>query len=190
MDPGSVDPSGTLQSFVGLIGDADFAPQIVVVRNTADPADPVGCEEENACESQVSVPLVDMVNITEAYYNKLDNEVEIAAWTTDDVSSCPDGTDKLTAYADDGTYLGVLSEVISPEARHLGMMLRFTPGLQGPVETTPPRIIVKSCFSGSSDTSSLDIGLCEQAGESQQCAGGDGGDGGDGGNGITRTGIL
>ena len=175
MDPGSVDPSGTLQSFVGLIGDADFARQIVVVRNATDPGDPDGCELENACESQISVPLVDMVNITEAYYNKQDNEVEIAAWTTDDVSTCPLGTDKLTAFADDGTYLGVLSEVVAPPGRHLGVMLRFTPGSLGPVETTPPRIIVKSCFSGSSDTSSLDIGLCERAGQSQRCAGGNGG---------------
>jgi len=184
---GSLDPSGTSRSYTLLqaaYDGIDYPPQSVIVTNESDgPEDDPDCMDNNACESSVRVPLVDMVNITEAYYNKQANEVEIAAWTTDDVSTCPDGTDRLTAYADDGTYLGVLDAApVNPPGRHLAVALHFTLDETSPVATVPPRIIVKSCFGGSSDTSSLDIGLCEQAGQSQQCAGGEG-------LGITRTGT-
>jgi hypothetical protein len=183
---GSVNPSGNSRSYT-LLQEAydgiDYPPQDVIVTNVSDgisngPEDLIACIPDNSCESSVVVPLVDMVNISEAYYNKQEDVVEIAAWTTDDRSSCAPGDPKLTAYADDGTYLGVLDVPVDPLVRHLGVELHFTlddpltAEIEGPVETVPPRIIVKSCWGGASDTSSLDIGLCDQAGQSQNCSGG------------------
>ncbi len=175
MVPGAVDPDGILQSYIGLIR-GDFPAQTVTVTNTSDPIEPdcvLAGPSDSTCESAVRENAVDTVNISEAYYNRMLNEIEIVASTTDDLSTCPDASvAKLQAYADDGTYLGDLTIPTSTSARHQEMMLIVHPGLLENDIVPPARVTVTSCFGGASDISSVDVGLCERAGQSQNCGGG------------------
>jgi hypothetical protein len=166
--PGATDPTGVWKNYFGFI-EGDFARQPLTLTNISDPLEDPGCLNDTdgfgpSCESSVVRDLFDSVTITEAYHYRIDNMLEIVASTSDEVSVCPDGPAqaKLTAYADDGRKLGDLTP---------GIELIISPSIIDDVLVPPARVTVKSCFGGS-DTEAVDIGLCERAGNSQECVGG------------------
>ena len=108
-------------------------------------------------ESSVTVPLTDTVFIKEAYYYRNTTTLDVMAASSDEVSLCPAGVPRLTAYTDSGTKLGDLTIPVTG-----GIDLTI------PTLVPPPSVTVKSCFGGSA-TAIVDIGKCARAGSSLTC---------------------
>lgn len=149
MVAGPSDPTGVWRRYFAFIV-SNAPPPSITVTNTLDPAEESACLTGDAfgpsCESSVVRKLIDTVTITNAYFTRTTGELEIVASSTD-----PSAT--LTAFADDGTMLGVLTD---------GLLEIFN------VAVPPAQVTVKSSFGGA-DTEPVDAGFCERAGSSTVC---------------------
>lgn len=149
MAAGPSDPTGVWKRYFTFIVN-NVPPPSINVTNTLDPAEDPACLTGDAfgpsCESTVVYPLIDRVTITKAYFYRSTGELEILASSTD-----PGAT--LTAFADDGTELDVLTG---------GSLKIFN------VAVPPAYVTVKSSFGGA-DTEPVEVGFCELAGSSNVC---------------------